>query len=154
MSYSYFADLPRLEDIEPTAHTDVLVANPRVDQGRIRVAVDAVFDAHPALGAVFEPWFDSWTSRPGGGWSWGVEPPGGAVAEVVGRHQASFDMRTGRLFAVSLIPGTPDRLVLTASRLCMDGASWRTVVDNLVTEYDGGVLAPEDELSARTSAPA
>lgn len=55
MSYSYFVELPRLEDIEPGAHTDVLIANSRVDQGRIRAAVEAVFDAHPALGTVFEP---------------------------------------------------------------------------------------------------
>ncbi|KBU07319.1 hypothetical protein AN27_04079, partial [Mycobacterium tuberculosis TKK_04_0155] len=48
MSYSYFVELPRLEDIEPGAHTDVLIANSRVDQGRIRAAVEAVFDAHPA----------------------------------------------------------------------------------------------------------
>ncbi len=144
MSYSYFAELPRLEDVEPCAHTDVLVANSRVDQGRIRAAVDAVFDAHPALGAVFEPRLDTWTSRPGGGWGWGVEPPGVAVAEVIARHRSSFDMHTGRLFAVSLLPGTPDRLVLTASCLCGDGASWQTVVENLVTVYDAGVLAPED----------
>ncbi len=41
MSYSYFVELPRLEDIEPGAHTDVLIANSRVDQGRIRAAVEA-----------------------------------------------------------------------------------------------------------------
>ncbi|CMA67098.1 is6110%2C transposase [Mycobacterium tuberculosis] len=35
MSYSYFVELPRLEDIEPGAHTDVLIANSRVDQGRM-----------------------------------------------------------------------------------------------------------------------
>lgn len=75
MSYSYFVELPRLEDIEPGAHTDVLIANSRVDQGRIRAAVEAVFDAHPALGTVFEPRVDTLTSRPGGGgWGWGVEP--------------------------------------------------------------------------------
>lgn len=123
MSYSYFVELPRLEDIEPGAHTDVLIANSRVDQGRIRAAVEAVFDAHPALGTVFEPRVDTLTSRPGGGgWGWGVEPPGAAVAEVIARHSASFDMYTGRLFAVSLLPGSPDRLVLTASRLCVDDA--------------------------------
>ena len=60
-SYSYFDELPRLEDIEPLAHTNVLVADARVDQGRIRAAVDAVFTANPALGAVFEPCF-LWTA--------------------------------------------------------------------------------------------
>ncbi|CCC45685.1 is6110, transposase [Mycobacterium canettii CIPT 140010059] len=143
MSYSYFVELPRLEDIEPGAHTDVLIANSRVDQGRIRTAVEAVFDAHPALGTVFEPRVDTLTSRPGGGgWGWGVEPPGAAVAEVIARHSASFDMYTGRLFAVSLLPGSPDRLVLTASRLCVDDASWQTVVEDLVRQYDENVLVP------------
>ncbi|WP_412768622.1 hypothetical protein [Mycobacterium canetti] len=143
MSYSYFVELPRLEDIEPGAHTDVLIANSRVDQGRIRTAVEAVFDAHPALGTVFEPRVDTLTSRPGGGgWGWGVEPPGAAVAEVIARHSASFDMYTGRLFAVSLLPGSPDRLVLTASRLCVDDASWQTVVEDLVRQYDESVLVP------------
>ncbi len=65
MSYSYFVELPRLEDIEPGAHTDVLIANSRVDQGRIRAAVEAVFDAHPALGTVFEPRVDTLMNRPG-----------------------------------------------------------------------------------------
>ncbi|MCV7145761.1 hypothetical protein H7I92_07665 [Mycobacterium riyadhense] len=72
-----------------------------------------------------------------------MEPPGVAVAEVIARQRASFDMRTGRLFAVSLLPGAPERLVLTASHLCVDGQSWQTVVEDLITEYDEGALAPE-----------
>ncbi len=131
-SYTYFAELPGLEDIEPLAHTNVLLANSRVDQGRIRAAVDAVFTANPALGTVFEPFFDSWAARPGGGWGWGVEPPGVPVADVIARQCASFDMRTGRLFAASLLPGAPDRVVLTASQLCMDSTAWQTVVEELV----------------------
>jgi hypothetical protein len=150
-SYSTIAELPQLEDIELEAHTNVVVANSRVDQGRIRAAVDAVFAAHPDLGAIFEPFFDKWATRPGGGWGWAVEPPGVAVADVIARQRRSFDMRTGRLFAVSLLPGAPDRLVLTASHLCVDGPSWQTVVEELVTAYHGDVLVPED-LSARTSA--
>jgi hypothetical protein len=143
MTYSYFDELPRLEDFEPLMHADVLVANERVDQTRVRAAVEAVFDAHPALGSVFEPRMDAWTSRPGGGWGWGVEPPGAEVDDVIARHRSSFDMHTGRLFAVSLVPGAPDRLVLTASQLCMDGRSWRNVIADLVAEYDGSALAPE-----------
>ncbi|KZS60642.1 hypothetical protein A4G26_11435 [Mycobacterium kansasii] len=130
-SYSYIAELPGLEDIEPLMHTAVLVADSRVDQGRVRTAVEEVFAANPALGTVFEPFFDRWAARPGGGWGWAVEPPGVLVADVVARQRASFDMRTGRLFAVSLLPGTPERLVLSASQLCMDGASWQTVVDEV-----------------------
>ncbi|WP_234716503.1 hypothetical protein, partial [Mycobacterium tuberculosis] len=97
----------------------------------------------PGRFTVFEPRVDTLTSRPGGGgWGWGVEPPGAAVAEVIARHSASFDMYTGRLFAVSLLPGSPDRLVLTASRLCVDDASWQTVVEDLVRQYDESVLVP------------
>lgn len=135
VTYSYFDELPRLEDIEPLTHTDVLVSNSRLDQGRIRTAVDAVFDAHPALGSMFEPRLDCWTARPGGGWGWGVEPPGADVDAVIARHRASFDMHTGRLFAVSLLPGAPDRVVLTASQLCIDDQAWQTVIEALVTEY-------------------
>ncbi|VAZ59028.1 hypothetical protein LAUMK22_00820 [Mycobacterium kansasii] len=130
-SYSYIAELPGIEDIEPLMHTSVLVADARLDQWRVRAVIEQVFAANPALGTVFEPFFDCWAARPGGGWGWAVEPPGVTVADVVARQRASFDMRTGRLFAVSLLPGTPERLVLSASQLCMDGASWQTVVDEV-----------------------
>jgi hypothetical protein len=137
-------ELPRLADIDLWAHTNVLVADSRLDQGRVRTAVDAVFAAHPALGAVFEPFLDKWASRVAGGWGWAVEPPGVAVADVIARQRASFDMRIGRLFAVSLLLGARDRLVLTASCLCMGSAAWQTVVADPVAAYDGGELARED----------
>lgn len=124
------------------------MADSRLDQSGIRLAVDAVFDANPTLGAVFEPVRDRWMSRPGGGWSWAVEPPGATVPEVIARQRGGYDMRTGRLFAVSLLPGTPDRLVLTASHLCVDGESWNGVVESLMTEYEGGALAPDDDYRA------
>jgi hypothetical protein len=147
-TYLTLAELPRQENVDLWANTNVLVACTRLDQRRIRVAVDAVFAVYPALGAVFEPFFDKWTSRPGGGWGWAVEPPEAAMAEVIARQRRSFDMRTGRLFAVSLLPGAPDRLVLTASHLCMDNASWQVVVDDLVAAYGGNVLrsAAQDTL--------
>lgn len=138
MTYCYFDDLPTLEDIEPATYTAVLTVTSPVDQARVRTAVDVVFAAHPSLGAVFEPGFGSWTSR--GGWGWGVEPPGGRVEDVVARHRASFDMHTGRLFAVSLLPGVPDRLVLTASHLCLDDQTWQVVVSDLVAAYGEDVL--------------
>jgi hypothetical protein len=145
MTYCFFDEPPRLEDIEPATHTEVLIVGSRLGQGRLRAAVDAVFAAHPDLGTVFESRLNVWMTRPGGGWAWGVEPPGGAVADVVARHLASFDMHTGRLFAVSLLPGEPDRLVLTASQLCVDQQAWLAVVGDLVAEYNAGTL------SARTS---
>jgi hypothetical protein len=145
MTYCFFDEPPRLEDIEPATHTEVLIVGSRLEQGRLRAAVDAVFAAHPDLGTVFESRLNVWMTRPGGGWAWGVEPPGGAVADVVARHLASFDMHTGRLFAVSLLPGEPDRLVLTASQLCVDQQAWLAVVGDLVAEYNAGTL------SARTS---
>jgi hypothetical protein len=144
MTHCYFAELPRLEDVEPATHTEVLVANARLDQGRIRAAVDAVFNAHPALGAVFQLTCNTWTSGFGGGWTWGVEPPGATVTDVIARQRASFDMHTGRLFAASMLPGAPDRVVLTASHLCMDGPSWQAVVEDLMEQYNDGVLSPQD----------
>ena len=143
-SYLSLTELPGRGDIDAWFQTEVLVADTRLDQTRVRVALEAVFNAHPALGTMFEPFFDKWMARPGGGWGWGVEPPGVAVEDVVLRHRASFDMRTGRLFAASLLPGAPDRLVLTASYLCTDAQSWRAVVDDLIAAYPG--------LSGRTSA--
>ena len=80
-------------------------------------------------------------TRPGGGWGWAVEPPGGTVTDVVARQLASFDMHTGRLFAVSLLPGEPDRVVLTASQLCIDEQAWLAVVEDLVAEYNAGALS-------------
>jgi hypothetical protein len=134
--YSTFGELPHTGDIDLGAHTNVLVGNPRLDQGRLCAVVDAVFAAHPALGAIFEPCLGKWRSRPGGGWGWAVEPPGVDVADVIARQRASFDMRTGRLFVASLLQGARDRLVLTASYLCMDNASWQLVVDDLVAAYN------------------
>lgn len=154
-SYWAVAEESVLSDLEESAHAEVLVADERLDQSGIRAAVDAVFEANPTLGAVFEPVRDRWLSRPGGGWSWAVEPPGATIPEVIARQRGCYDMRTGRLFAVSLIPGkmtgTPDRLVLTASHLCVDDESWHGVVESLMTEYsaaEGGALAPDDEYRA------
>jgi hypothetical protein len=139
-TYTGLTDLPRLEDIGFWFQTEVLVADARLDQTRLRVAIEAVFAAHPALGTMFEPFLDKWTTRPGGGWGWAVEPPGVAVADAISRQRESFDMRIGRLFAVSLLPGARDRLVLTGSDLCTDKASWRVVVDDLTAAYGGGIL--------------
>ena len=145
MTHSILEELPSLEDVEPATHSEVLVANSPLDQVRIRAAVDAVFNAHPALGAVFQLSCNTWTSCLGGAWTWGVEPPGVTAADVIARQRDSFDMHTGRLFGASLLPGSPDRVVLTASHLCMDGPSWQAVVEDLVAEYDGDVLEPESQ---------
>jgi hypothetical protein len=150
-SYWAIAEESVLNDLEDSAHAEVLVADSRLDQSGVRLAVDAVFDANPTLGAVFEPVRDRWMSRPGGGWSWAVEPPGATIKEVIARQRGGYDKRTGRLFAVSMLPGiagTPDRLVLTASHLCVDGESWTSVIESLMSEYDGGALAPDDQYRA------
>ncbi len=142
-SFSSFAVFDRLVDIAPSVHTEVLLADSRLDQLRVRVAVDNVFAAHPALGKNFEPSFNGWMSRSYGGWTWGVDPPGVAVADVIARQRACFDIRTGRLFAVSMLPGAPDRLVLTASQLCMNGPAWQVVVEDMVAAYPDSGLRPE-----------
>jgi hypothetical protein len=134
-SYSGIAQVSEIEDLEAAAHTEILVADERWDQGRVRAAIDMIFQAHPALGTVYEPFFGSWTSRPGGWWAWAVEPPGVTIETAVARQRAMFDMRTGRLFAASLLPGAPDRLVLTVSGLCMGGLTWDNVVDDLKMAY-------------------
>ena len=134
-SYSAIAQLPKLEVGQTDAHSEVLTADTRWDQNRLRAAIDRIFQAHPALGTVFEPFFGSWASRPGGWWAWAVEPPGVTIETAIERQRALFDMRTGRLFAVSLLPGSPDRLVLTVSHLCLGGLIWETVVNDLMSAY-------------------
>lgn len=151
-SYWDIVEASLLTDLEELAHTEVLVADSRLDQSGVRAAVDAVFDANPTLGAVFEPSMERWLARPGGGWSWAVEPPGVLVDEVIARQRAGYDKRTGRLFAVSLLPGSPERLVLTASRLCVDEALWQSVVDALVTGYVGATLTPDITFRAKSRA--
>lgn len=42
-----------------------------------------------------------------------------------------------------MIPGAPDRLVLTASQLCMNGPAWQVVVEDLVAAYPESGLRPE-----------
>ncbi|BAX91266.1 hypothetical protein [Mycobacterium shigaense] len=142
-SYTGLTDLPRRDDRRPEYRTEVLGADARLDQTRLRTAIEAVFAAHPALGTMFEPFLDKWATRPGGAWGWAIEPPGATVADAISRQRASFDMRTGRLFAVSLLPGARDRLVLTASSLAADRAAWQQVVDDMTTAYDHGVLTRE-----------
>ncbi|WP_244892688.1 hypothetical protein [Mycobacterium asiaticum] len=149
-SYWTYSEIPMVNDLEDSTHEEVLVADSRLDQTGIRAAIDAVFEAHPNLGAVFEPSRDRWLSRPGGDWSWAVEPPGVTVPEVIARQRGSFDMRTGRLFAVSLLPGVPERLVLTASHLCADAKLWSNVVHSVMSAYDGGVLARDASYRARS----
>ena len=153
-SYWAFTEIPQPIELENCVHEEVLVADSRLDQTGIRAAVDAVFDANPTLGAVFEPGRDRWFTRPGGCWSWAVEPPGVTVPEVIAGQRAGYDMRTGRLFAASLLPGAPDRLVLTASRLCVDEESWTAVIENLVTAYAastaGAALAPAAEFDVKS----
>jgi hypothetical protein len=141
-TYLALTELPRLEDVDQWFQTQVLIADSRIDQTRIRAAIDTVFAAHPGLGTMFEPFGDKWMSRTGGAWCWAVEPPGVTVPKVISRQRSSFDMRTGRLFAASLLPGDPDRLVLTASYLGADPTSWRGIVDELTSAYHGGVLTP------------
>lgn len=131
--YSTLTELPEPHDIDSYFRTDVLIANSRLEQARICAAVETVFAAHPTLGAIRR-----------GSWGWAVEPPGVTVAEVIARQRASFDMRLGRLFAVSLLPGAPQRLVLAASYLCADKTLWRAVIDDVITAYDGGVLTRTD----------
>jgi hypothetical protein len=143
-TYTALTELPRLEDIRFWFQNEVLVADARLDQARVRAAAEVVFAAHPALGTMYEPFLAKWMTRHGGGWGWAVEPPGVAIGDVIDRQRATFDMRTGRLFAVSLLPGARDRLVLTASYLCADRASWRVVVDDLMSAYGGGVLRREE----------
>jgi hypothetical protein len=56
-SYLSLTELPGREDIDVWFQTEVLVADSRLDQTRVRAVVEAVFNAHPALGTMFEPFY-------------------------------------------------------------------------------------------------
>lgn len=130
-----------LPAVELWAHTLVLAAREPLDPARLRDAVAAVVAAHPGLGTAFAREQDEWRARTGDRWAWQVT--GAPADEVVAAQRAEFDVGRGPLFAASLTPGDPDKVLLTASHLVIDGLSWAVVADDLTRAYSGAALTPE-----------
>jgi hypothetical protein len=132
-----------LPAVELWAHTVVLAAREPLEPMRLRDAVAAVVAAHPGLGMTFACEQDEWLARAGDRWAWRVTDPGAPAGEVAAAQRAEFDAGEGPLFAASLTPGDPAKVLLTASHLVIDGLSWGVVVDDLAGAYAGATLEPE-----------
>ena len=121
------------------------------DAGRLEAALERVAAHHDALGFRYAPSAD-------GAWTQTRAAPGGPVplervdlagvpadelAERIERRseeaQAGLDLEHGPLLrAVLLEPGggAPQRLLLVAHHLVVDGVSWRILLDDLQTAYE------------------
>ncbi|MFF5859654.1 condensation domain-containing protein [Streptomyces sp. NPDC012751] len=119
------------------AHSLVLTAGRPMDPEWLRVVLKRVAAAHPGLGSTFRRTGTGWRSDATDSRLWSVEEPGADPARVAAAHRAAFTLRDGPLFAASLIPGRPDRIVLTAHHLVVDGLSWQILVDDLDRAYRG-----------------
>ncbi|MGV9358485.1 condensation domain-containing protein, partial [Streptomyces misionensis] len=125
------------------AHSLVLTAARPLDPEWLAVVVKRVAAAHPGLCSAFRRTDTGWRVDATDRRLWRVEAPGADPARVADAHRAAFDLREGPLFAASLIPGEPDRIVLTAHHLVVDGLSWQILVDDLERAYHGARPAAE-----------
>ncbi|MBG7702860.1 hypothetical protein HCJ76_33590 [Streptomyces sp. MC1] len=125
------------------AHSLVLTAARPLDPEWLAVVVKRVAAAHPGLCSAFRRTDTGWRADATDRRLWRVEAPGADPARVAAAHRAAFDLREGPLFAASLIPGEPDRIVLTAHHLVVDGLSWQILVDDLDRAYHGARPAAE-----------
>jgi non-ribosomal peptide synthase protein (TIGR01720 family) len=127
-----------LERVEGWSHSLILVASSRLDPEWLRVTARRLVRAHPGLCSLFRRSADGgWQADQGDDWRWRVESPGADPAAVAAGHREFFDAVAGPLFAISLIPGEPDRVVLTAHHLVVDGISWQILVNDLDRAYRG-----------------
>ncbi|WP_030613958.1 condensation domain-containing protein [Streptomyces sclerotialus] len=133
--------LPRTE---LWSHSLVLTAARGLDPEWMKIVTKRVVAAHPGLCTVFHRHDGGWRAAPADRWLWRVEEPDTAPADVAAAHREAFDLGDGPLFAVSLIPGRPDRLVLTAHHLVVDGLSWHVLATELALAYRGERPVPEE----------
>lgn len=132
-----------LDKVELWAHSYVLDATEPLEGGRLRSAVDAVLAAHPTLSTVFTTTGGSRSARTGDRWRWQLEEPGADPHKVAAAQRMELDAAAGTLFAVSLIPDGPGRLVISAAHLVIDGLSWGVVISDLARAYRGLPLEAE-----------
>ncbi|MGI5479413.1 condensation domain-containing protein [Streptomyces lavendofoliae] len=135
-----------LERVELFAHSHVLTAAVPLDAERLRAAIAAVVQAHPALATAFDRHEGSLRATRGSDWQWSLEDPAALPDLVIERQRDGFDAAAGVLFAAALIPGADggaDRVVLSASHLVIDGMSWGIVIADLARAYRGDLPVPE-----------
>jgi amino acid adenylation domain-containing protein/non-ribosomal peptide synthase protein (TIGR01720 family) len=77
-----------------------------------------------------------------------------ALEAAAARRQEGFDLAVPSLFTAALFTlggGEPDRLLLAAHHLVVDGVSWRILLEDLETAYKATARRAAPELPARTA---
>jgi aryl carrier-like protein len=125
------------------SHTLVLSGAWPIDPSELREAVDRLVSAHPSLCTEFRRHGVAWQATAGSRWTWQVEEAGADVVTVAAGQRAAFDLDQGDLFAVSLLPGEIDRIVMSASDLVVDRHSWAVLIKDLAKACRGEDLRTE-----------
>ena len=134
----------------------LLRARGSVDRAALDRAVTTLCEHHDALRLTY--------TRVGHGWRQTYGPPGRQPAvstvdlsatppderltrlrEHAARHQGGLDLDTGPLFTAvhyDTGAGSDHYLLLTAHHLVVDGVSWRILLDDLATVYQGRTALP------------
>jgi non-ribosomal peptide synthase protein (TIGR01720 family) len=136
-------------------HAVLLRFDREVDAARLREALQQLQDAHGALRLRFTHAAGEWCAEfaPTGEAVELAEAdlrrerhPSGALQQLAGREQASFDFGVGPLFRAALyrLPDA-DRVLLVAHHLIVDGVTWRIVLEDLAAALLGQpLLEPTD----------
>ncbi|HVR95615.1 MAG TPA: amino acid adenylation domain-containing protein, partial [Thermoanaerobaculia bacterium] len=130
----------------------MLEADGRLDPVLCDRALGLLLSRHDALRLRYthgpEGWRQAHGPESGTPFSWidlsalPVETRRPARAEAAAALQASLDLTAGPLMRATLMTGEPDRLLLIAHHLVIDGVSWRVLLEDLETAYRQEELPP------------
>ena len=121
----------------------------QVDPDRLRQAFRAVLGHHDALRHRFEQVDGSWRqhcSPDEPDWTLTESDGSSQLAQELDALQASLNLSHGPLLRALLVhtgDGRPDRLVICAHHLVIDGYSWRILLEDLFAVYRGLPLPPK-----------
>ncbi|HEV2855901.1 MAG TPA: amino acid adenylation domain-containing protein, partial [Thermoanaerobaculia bacterium] len=129
---------------DPQTYSQAVMLESRgpVDAGRLREALARLVGHHDALRLRFERSGDRWRQHNA------VAETSDLLidaedAEVAARElRSSLDLRGGPLVRAALLhsEGRPDRVLLVAHALVVDGVSWRILLEDLESAYEGRAL--------------
>ena len=121
----------------------------RVDEERLRAALQVVWDRHDALRLRFRNEQGAIVQE--------LPEAAGPVAFQVcdeteaARMQGTLRLNEGPLFQAALVRGTGDRVVLVCHHLIVDAVSLRIIIEDLEHAYAGRPLPPKTDSFARWS---
>ena len=127
----------------------LLASETALDPARLERVVAAVLEHHDELRARFLPTSEGWRQEigaPGGPVPFAridlsaLPQPGPALEEAAARLQTCLSLTEGPLLRAILFD--PDRLLLIAHHLVVDGVSWRVLLEDLEAAYSGAGLPP------------